>query len=137
MILINDDQNRMLKIHVNDRLLINITRWYIATGCWWSYFQAKCYQVDFARWNNVSYGYFQHVEEVDCYPNICDYGIGWKKFSMLQLLENPSEILRCIISQERLNTLPNLCIEMKLLVEIGYYVIINNGFTSKTIWRNF
>ena len=89
MILINDDQNRMLKIHVNDRLLINIIRWYIATGCWWSYFQAKCHPIDFARWNNISYGHFQHVEEVDCYPNICDYGIGWKKFFNVAVVGEP------------------------------------------------
>ena len=43
-----------------------------------------------------------------------------RSFSMLQLLENPFEILRSIISQGRLDTLPNLCIEKKLLVEIGY-----------------
>ena len=45
--------------------------------------------VDFAEWNNVSYGYFQHVEEVDCYPNICDYGIGWKKFFNVAVVGEP------------------------------------------------
>ena len=43
-----------------------------------------------------------------------------RSFSMLQLLENPFEILSSIISQGRLNTLPKLCIDKKLLVEVGY-----------------
>jgi len=46
-------------------------------------------QLIFPRWNNVNYGYFQHVEEVDCYPNICDYGIGWKKFFNVAVVGEP------------------------------------------------
>ena len=77
---------------------------------------------------------FEHVREVDCYPNISiAYWILFtvpvtvasaeRSFSKLKLLKN---YLRSTMSQERLNGLATLCIEKKLLDEIDINSIIND-----------
>lgn len=87
---------------------------------------------------------FEHVREVDCYPNISiAYRILFtmpvtvasaeRSFSKLKLLKN---YLRSKISQERLNGLAILCIEKILLDEIDIDTIIND-FASKHVRRNF
>jgi hypothetical protein len=63
-----------------------------------------------------------HVREVDCYPNISiAYRILFvasteRNFSKLKLLKN---YLRSTMSQQKLNGLATLCIEKKLLEDIG------------------
>jgi hypothetical protein len=87
---------------------------------------------------------FEHVREVDCYPNISiAYRILFtmpvtvasaeRSFSKLKLLKN---YLRSKMSQERLNGLAILCIEKILLDEIDIDTIIND-FASKHVRRNF
>ncbi|XP_066361025.1 uncharacterized protein [Miscanthus floridulus] len=86
---------------------------------------------------------FEHVREVDCYPNISiAYRILFtvpvtvasaeRSFSKLKLLKN---YLRSTMSQERLNGLATLCIEKKLLDEIDINSIIND-FASRNVRRN-
>jgi hypothetical protein len=87
---------------------------------------------------------FEHVREVDCYPNISiAYRILFtmpvtvasaeRSFSKLKLLKN---YLRSKMSQERLNGLAILCIEKILLDEIDIDTIIND-FASKHVKRIF
>lgn len=86
---------------------------------------------------------FEHVREVDCYPNVSiAYRILFtvsvtvasaeRSFSNLKLLKN---YLRSTMSQERLNGLATLCIEKKLLDEIDINSIIND-FASRNVRRN-
>ncbi|PNT61430.1 hypothetical protein BRADI_5g15112v3 [Brachypodium distachyon] len=87
---------------------------------------------------------FEHVREVDCYPNISiAYRILFtvpvtvasaeRSFPKLKLLKN---YLRSTMSQERLNGLATLCIEKKLLDEIDIDPIITD-FASRNVRRKF
>ena len=87
---------------------------------------------------------FEHVRELDCYPNMfIAYRILFTipvtvasakiSFSKLKLLKN---YLRFTMSQERLNDLATLCIEKKLLDEIDINIIIND-FASQNVRRNW
>jgi hypothetical protein len=93
---------------------------------------------------------FEHVRELDCYPNISiAYRILFtvpvtvasaeRSFSKLKLLKNLlllSLYLRSTMSQERLNGLATLCIEKKLLDGIDINIIIND-FASRNVRRNW
>jgi hypothetical protein len=87
---------------------------------------------------------FEHVREVDCYPNIsiayrilftvpATVASAERSFSKLKLLMN---YLRSKMYQERLNGLAILCIEKILLDEVDIDTIIND-FTSKHVRRKF
>jgi hypothetical protein len=56
-----------------------------------------------------------------------------RSFSKLKLLKN---YLRFVMSQERLNGLVTLCIEKKLVDEIGINSIVTD-FASRNFWRKF
>ncbi|XP_051206126.1 uncharacterized protein [Lolium perenne] len=87
---------------------------------------------------------FEHVREVDCYPNISiAYRIMFtvpvtvasaeRSFSKLKLLKN---YLRSTMTQQRLNGLATLCIEKKLLDDIDIDPIISE-FASRNARRKF
>jgi hypothetical protein len=76
---------------------------------------------------------FEHIRDVDCYPNV---SIAYRIFIMfvtvasaerslskLKLLKN---YLKSTMSQERLNGLVTLCIEKKLLDDINISSIIDD-----------
>ena len=87
---------------------------------------------------------FEFVKEMDSYPNVyIAYQILFtmpvtvasaeRSFSKLKLLRNYSW---SVMSQERLNDLATLCIEMGLLDEIDIDTIITD-FASRTVRRNY
>ena len=92
----------------------------------------------------MCYGIFEHIRDVDCYPNACiAYRILFtvhvtvasteRSFSKLKLLKN---YLISTMSQERLNGLATLCIEKKLLDDIDIDSILD-AFVSKNFQKNF
>jgi hypothetical protein len=87
---------------------------------------------------------FEHIRDVGFYPNTCvaycilftmhvTVASAERSFSKLKLLKN---YLRSLMTQEGLNSLVTLCIEKKLLDEIGINSIIDI-FVSKNVRRNF
>jgi hypothetical protein len=88
--------------------------------------------------------FFEYVREINWYPNIfVDYRMLFKipvtmtsverSFLKLKLLKN---YLRSTMCQERLNVLPTLCIEKKLLEDINIEATIDD-FSLRNVKRYF